>query len=141
MKLTLIKQLNGSLIPAYDSDKKYTDKLKVGEPLTGNFTKPRNPEFHKKYFALLDLSYSNSLLSESLTFEDFRGEIIMRAGYYVSYRDFKGNLQYKPKSISFSNMDEIEFGELYNNSMDVILKYVLKDNTIEEIEENLINFM
>lgn len=141
MEITLIKQLNGSFIPAFDSDKEIANKIKVGDPISGKFSKKRNYEFHKKYFALINLAYSNSILNESLTFEQFRGEITMRAGYSDSYIDFKGNLKYQPISISFAKMDDLEFEDLYSKCIDVILKYVLKGNTVEEIYDNIASFM
>lgn len=139
MEITLIKNLNGYFIPAYDSDKEIANKIKVGDPITGKFRKLRNYEFHKKYFALLNLAFSNQ--ENFKVFEDFRKEVIKRAGYYKEVVNFKGNVDYIPLSISFAKMDEIEFQNLYNKTIDVIIMYVLKDNTKQEIEEQIINFM
>lgn len=138
MELTLIKQLNGDFRPATDKDKKLCNKVKVGSPISGNFTKPRNYEFHKKYFALLNLAFEYSDINN---FEFFRKEIIKRAGYYESYINFKGIEVFEAKSISFAKMDNLEFEILFKKTIDVILKYVLKNNTEEEILENLINFI
>ena len=49
----MVKQLNGSFLPAHDSDLDLAKQIKVGEVYRFQFSKPRNYEFHKKYFALL----------------------------------------------------------------------------------------
>lgn len=139
MEITLIKNLNSFFIPAYDSDKRIADKIKVGDPITGKFRKQRNYLFHKKFFALLNLAYSN--YETQMNFDEFRKEVTKRAGYYKEVVNFKGNIEYMPISISFSKMEEIEFSELYNKCIDVIIQYVLKDNTKEEIINEVINFM
>jgi len=139
MEITLIKRLDGLFMPAFDSDKRIADKIKVGDPITGKFRKQRNYQFLKKYMALLNLAYEN--YDTEMDFNEFRAEIIKRAGYYKEVINFKGNLEYIALSISFANMDEIVFSELYNKSLDVILKYVLKGNSKEEITQNVINFM
>jgi len=138
-KITLIKNLNGLFVPAYDSDKEIAKKIKVGQAVQVSFTKPRNYEFHKKYFALLNLAFENS--DYEMSFEQFREEIIKRAGYYSTFVDFKGVIQYRAKSISFAKMDFIEFEKLYKSTISVIIKYVLQGNTEKEIEENILNFM
>ncbi len=66
----LIKNLNGLFMPAYDSDKEICNKIKVGEAVKVKFSKPRNYEFHKKYFALLNLAYSN--YETDMSFDEFR---------------------------------------------------------------------
>ena len=138
-EIHLIKTDAGYFIPAYNSDKELSDQIKTGEVIKVKYSKPRNYKFHKKYFALLDLAFQNQDRIDC--FEYFREQIIMRAGYFVEYIDFKGTVQYRPQSISFGNMDEITFNELYSKSLDVIIKYVLTGNTKEEIETQIINFM
>ena len=138
-EIHLIKTDAGYFIPAYNSDKELSDQIKTGEVIKVKYSKPRNYKFHKKYFALLNLAYDNYDTGNS--FKWFRSEIIKRAGYYEEYINFKGVKEYTAKSISFGNMDEITFNELYSKSLDVIIKYVLTGNTKEEIEKQIINFM
>jgi len=126
-------------VPAFESDKEIANKIKINQAIQVNFTKPRNYLFHKKYFALLNLAYSNS--DYDMSFEDFRIEVIKRAGFYRTVKDFKGNKVYYANSISFAKMDNLEFEKLYSKTLDVIIKYVLKENTKEEIIENIVNFM
>jgi len=85
--------------------------------------KERNYNFHKKYFALLNCAFENQ--DRYNTFEPFRAEVIMRAGYFNTHIHLSGKKSFSPKSIAFKKMDNIEFEELYSNSIDVILEHFL----------------
>lgn len=54
--LALIKTSHG-LIPATEADREVVEKLKLGQTMHGDFKKMRNPAFHRKFFALLDLAF------------------------------------------------------------------------------------
>jgi len=128
-------KINGILIPSFDEDKEKIKKLKNGTPVKIKYSIPRNYEFHKKYFALLHLAFENQEIINN--FDDFREEIIKFAGFYKKTVTLRGDVLYKAKSISFANMDDSEFNNLYFKSIDVIIKFILKGNTKEEIEEEV----
>lgn len=136
MELYLVKQLNGSLLPAYDSDYEKVKKIKQGDTVKCEVTKPRNIKFHKKFFALMNLVYQNQERYEHI--DDLREQLTIAAGYYTTTYTLEGVEQQKAKSISFAAMDELEFGELYNALLDVIIKYFHFDRI--EIEQNLAEF-
>ena len=136
MELYLVKQLNGSLLPAYDSDYEKVKKIKQGDTVKCEVTKPRNIKFHKKFFALMNLVYQNQERYEHI--DDLREQLTIAAGYYTTTYTLEGVEQQKAKSISFAAMDELEFGELYNALLDVIVKYFHFDRI--EIEQNLAEF-
>ncbi|AMO49176.1 Gifsy-2 prophage protein [Enterobacter sp. FY-07] len=57
-QLQLVKQSNGILIPATPESSDYVQsKIKLGAVLVAEFTKVRNPAFHRKFFALLNLGF------------------------------------------------------------------------------------
>ena len=124
------------LVPLYDSDYEEKRKLKVGEVYQCEVKKPRNIQFHKKFFALIRLGCENSPLN--MPQEAYRAYVTMRAGYADVYEVGKGKMAL-PKSISFSNMDEDEFSKLYFAVINVIAKDI--DITKETIESELINFL
>lgn len=102
--------------PEYRSDFDELNKLKDGIVYRWDIKQHRNYEFHKKFFALLNLTHHN--LSEPYSemwknFEHFRAVITMKSGFYETIQTDKGTI-YFPKSISFSNMDETEFQEVYD---------------------------
>ena len=136
MELYLVKTTEGNFIPAYNSDHELAQKIKPGEIVKSKITRPRNVEFHRKFYALLNLGFSNQEQIED--FESFRALIIMKAGFYKRIVSEKGEF-FLPKSISFAKMDDIEFADLYSKTLDVMLK--LLDTTKEDLEMELINFM
>ncbi|MGO2346142.1 MAG: DUF1367 family protein, partial [Providencia sp.] len=53
-----IKMSNDTLVPANPAARDFLhSKIKCGDVLYGDFKKARNPRFHRKYFALLNLGY------------------------------------------------------------------------------------
>lgn len=55
-ELSFIKT-NVGLVPHTDNDKKTFDRWKLGAVIVGNFKQIRNPKFHRKFFALLNLTF------------------------------------------------------------------------------------
>ena len=47
------------LVPLYDSDLDLKRRLKVGSTVRCRVTNPRNYRFHKKFFALVRLTFDN----------------------------------------------------------------------------------
>ncbi|PSU19939.1 hypothetical protein CTM97_18550 [Photobacterium phosphoreum] len=56
-KIALVKMQGGALVPLTDDDKHFIDKKRVGTVLECDFKTLRNPMFHRKYFALLNLGF------------------------------------------------------------------------------------
>ena len=55
-ELCFIKQ-SGGLVPHTDHDRVIFDNWKLGSVIAGNFKQVRNPEVHKRFFALLNLTF------------------------------------------------------------------------------------
>lgn len=119
----LIQKRGSILIPVYNSDAESLKdaKLKEGEVYQVKITKPRNYEFHKKYFALINLCFENQEVFKEIN--DLRSYLIMKAGYVKRIDTGTGEM-ILPKSISFANMDDIEFNKLYNKTIDVIINFL-----------------
>ena len=134
MKLFVKNTLSG-LVPLYPADLEEKKRLKLGAEYEVEIKHPRNIGFHKKFFALVNIGHQNTSLE--MPFETYRRYVIMKAGYFKVYNTGKGSY-YEPESISFANMDQIQFEEVYSRVLDIIIKDlgVSKD----EIEETLINF-
>ncbi|UKA08683.1 DUF1367 family protein [Photobacterium damselae subsp. damselae] len=56
-KIALVKTLGGALVPLTDDDKTVIEKKRVGTVIECDFKTIRNPLFHRKYFALLNLGF------------------------------------------------------------------------------------
>ena len=143
MKLNLLCTQQG-LVPMYDDDYDLKKRLKVGQSYVADVKVARNVGFHRKYWALLNAAWS--LLPERTSngfrsLEGFRSYVIVAAGFYELY--FNPRLKEfveVPRSISFEKMDEVEFGELYDRSKDVIWSIVGRYVSEEDFERCLINF-
>ena len=135
MKL-LLKNTASGLIPLYDSDIDEKRKLTIGTVYEADIKHPRNYEFLKKFFALINLGHHNTKLE--LPISVYRKIMIMRAGYFTAYQTDKG-VHYEADSISFGSKSEDEFQEVYSRVLDQIIKDI--GLTSEVIEKELINFM
>jgi len=131
-----MKRTQSGLVPCYDSDYELLKKIKFGDEVTCEIKKPRNYMFHKKLMALLNIAYQNQDRYEH--FEHLRYVYTLKAGFFEEIVTDKG-VVFKPKSISFAKMDDIEFSELYNRMIDVVIKEI--GATREMIESELLNFM
>jgi len=136
MKLYLVKQLNGTFKPAYDSDYEKAKKIKVNELYEYDFKQPRNVKFHRKFFALLNLVYNNQDVYSNI--EDLREDLTIEAGYFRLTENIKGQTVKRAKSISFASMDETGFSDLYNSVVNVVINWLKISK--EEISENIEQF-
>lgn len=175
-ELQLIKHHTGILIPATpETSEILQSKIKLGDILVAEFKRVRNPAFHRRFFALLNLGfeyweptggaissnerklvtgyakflssyggnesvlldaaeqYLEQIASRRVTngislcksFDAYRSWVIVEAGHYDSIKLPDGTLRKHPRSISFSNMDEIEFQQLYKAALDVLWCWIL----------------
>lgn len=142
--MSFFKMPNGVLCPADPQTEERLKKVKIGQVMQGDFRKVRNYEFHKKYFALLNYAFDMwqpilgpeaQGIEPEKNFDRFRQEVQILAGYYETVHSFDGRgFKLVSKSISFANMDEIEFGELFSAVIDVILQRIIPQSSREQIE-------
>lgn len=136
MKL-LVKKTNKGLLPMYDSDYEIYSKIPLGEEFEIEYKKHRNLKFHKKMFALFKMCFENQESYSDLN--DLRRDLTITAGFYTeSANVLTGEVFKHAKSISFSNMDEIEFSELYESIKTVIIQWLGITN--EQIEEEILQY-
>jgi len=98
--------------------------------------KTRNYKFHKKFYALIKVGFQNTKLD--IPFDVYRKLKIMAAGYFKAYNTGKG-IYYEADSISFANMDEDQFQEVYSRVLDKIIEEI--GITKEIIEKELLGFL
>jgi len=143
MKLNLYNTPSG-LKPCYDEDFDEKKKLKIGETYVAEIKLARNPQFHKKYFALINLAWE--YLPERQT-EGFRTKELFRKYCEVAagfcdpfYSPTRREWVEIPRSISFGSMDETEFTDLYEKVKDVIFGIIGRFVSEEEFMSNLAQF-
>jgi hypothetical protein len=132
------------LAPMYDSDLDEKKRLKIGETVLCKITKPRNYEFHKKFFALVRLTFDN--LPEWIvrdhnvySLEDMLTLIKLDLGFASLVQHGEYTLV-KEKSISFAKMDNTEFEKFYNRAVDIVLYKYLRGTEKESLLEEIYRF-
>lgn len=138
MKLLFMKSQGGILIPADNECVESMQKVKNGDTVMIEYKPKRNVMFHRKAFALLNLVLQNQNKYQNIN--DLLTEFKLKAGHYQEHISLKKGVIYIPKSISFAEMDELEFGELYNKFIDIALRDFVSMSR-EDLEKQIINFM
>lgn len=130
-------------------------RLDAGEIVTADFVFPRNPLFHRKFFALLTVGYeawepprkrkTYKGIPVLKNFERFRADVTILAGYYVQTFGLDGKMTLEPKSISFAKMGEDEFQKLYSAVADVLLAKVLSTykgrEELDDVVDRIVGFL
>jgi len=135
------------LVACDDQCREYLSKKKDGALIQGAFTSPRNPDFHRKFFSLLNYSFDCWQPSEidckygtpEKNFETFRDFVIIRAGYHTIAFTPDGSFKPVADSISFANMEQDDFEKLYSNVINTILKYILTNYTKTDLDDVVMN--
>lgn len=143
----VLMKVSNILVPHDEAAAAFIQKMKAGELTHADFKRVRNYKFHKKFFALLDFAFEQWEPSGELTYqgmpvaknkERFRKDLIILAGFYESTVNLKGDIRLEAKSISFGLMNEIEFEQLYNATVDVVLRRILTNYSKQDLD-NVIN--
>lgn len=132
---------------AYRRFREQMAALEVGECVRVGFTRPRNPKFHRKFFAMLNVgfeawdpmsqrtrsTYKGALIAKN--FEAFREDVTILAGFKEAHFDLRSNrMKVKAKSISFASMEQEEFEKVYSAVADVLLELFLKGKGYDRAE-------
>ena len=126
-----------------DEDYKKSFKLKEGDNINCETWKERNIQFLRKYFALINCTLYHlpeSIDEEFKNIDNLRKYITIASGRYKLIPSLKGDPIPEAQSISFKNMDEEEFQNLYNDTLNVIMKYFLKHIKLVDFEMDIMNF-
>jgi len=144
------------LLPADDPSRAWFAKLKIGTQIDGEFTQPRNPKFHRRFFALINtgfdywceiappLDYKGIAALPDL--ERFRKDITIMAGFFKPVANLKGEVRLEAESIAFHSMDEERFEKLYSAVIQTLLRLVFKNDAnwseprLRSIVDQLVEF-
>lgn len=138
----VLMKVSNILVPHDEAAAAFIQKMKAGELTHADFKRVRNYRFHKKYFALLDFAFEQWEPRGGLTYkgipvaknkERFRKDLIILAGFYESTVNIRSEVRLEAKSISFAQMDEIEFEALYSKTIDVVLQRILKNYSRDDL--------
>ena len=114
------------LLPAHANDEEAFESLKLSNMYKCDIRRARNPDHHRKGFALIKLIFDSQ--EKYRTIEDLLVELKLQTGWYREHIRANGELIYVPKSISFADMDQLEFEAFYETLIDVAIDtYGLKE--------------
>lgn len=161
-EINLVKLPDGGLRGMSERDQvaytRFKSRLKnaeAGEVIEIEAKLPRNSVFHRKFFALLNLGFEHWESSRkhktykgkpvTKSFDSFREEVLILAGFFEQTFTLKGDLKLEAKSIKFARMEQPEFEELYSKTIDVLLEHVFinyKDRAeVDEVIEKIMRFV
>lgn len=150
--IVLMKVPGGALVPHDEAAAAFIQKMKLGELAHSDFKRVRNYKFHKKYFALVSFAFDQWEPQGGLTYLGvpvmktmgrFRKDVAILAGFFETTVNLKGEVRLEAKSISFAQMDEVEFEALYSNTINVILTRILTGYTradLDKVVDQLLRF-
>lgn len=134
MRQLEVVYIDGKLVPLDDNH-----KLKPSKVYVVNIKPVRNPRYHRKFFKMLQVVVDNMPEAYAVRFGDvdrLRKEIMLQTGRYDTHITYNGQEMIFPQSISFADMDNVEFECLYLDALNLCAKYFLKCST-----EQLDNFV
>lgn len=147
MELFVVRHDFWSIRPATDEDAEAIAKMKYGVPYRCDLRMPRNYQFLKKFWALVNASFS--LLPSNIrdilkSEENFKQELLIFAGVTEKRWSLARNEMYEvAKSISFASMDEAEFSATYDlcvNCVFMLFERLGVSITEEQFNKYLANF-
>lgn len=149
----MVKSATGYFTPL-EAEEFY--RVKPGEVIQVDWSKPRNPAFHRKAFALFKLIYDalpestepvrvgGDLVIPMRDFDETRKWLTVKAGFYgvIGYPD--GTVRVRAKSLSYSSMPEEEFALLYNNLITLAVQYIphfIDGDQVDALVEEAMRFV
>ena len=136
------KVVNRHLDPLSEGDVENVERIKDGTDVKCVVTQPRNIRFHRKYWALVRLTFEN--LPERLTQQwNIRSEQDMHKrfkrdlGYFTSTINEYGEREVEYLSISFSAMENQDFAQFYEQCVNLVLYTYIPGMNKYDLEEEI----
>lgn len=119
----ILRKLGTSLVA---QDRNVIDdvlKIKEGSLVVCEVKRPRSVEHLRLFFALVRLIWDNCDTDRYPNEEDLRAALTISAGHRLRIELPNGEVGFAAKSISFENMDQIQFNEFYERVCDAVHKH------------------
>ena len=129
----------------YPEDYDEAKKLRNGEVYEADIRVPRNPRLHRKFFLLMETAYA--YIPEAVqreyfpSVELFRKSVLIAAGFANRFWSVKHQcFMEEAESISFANMDDARFRDVYDKCCNVVFGIIGKYIKREDFEQVLSTF-
>ena len=119
-------------------------RIKSGEYVTCEVRKPRNTKFSRKYHALIQLIYDTlpeASAAHYSTIDSFKGAIKWELGVRKVFVKPGGEIAEQPGSISFGEMDEIEFAGFYDRAVALICTRIIPGMDSESLKAEVLDLI
>jgi hypothetical protein len=110
--------------------------LAHGAVVKATISQPRNVQFHRKFFALVDLIYKNQ--SRYATREQVLLALKVATGY-CDWIEVKGQRVPVPRSISFAKCDELQFQEFASTVFEWVVTDVMPGVRKQDLQMRLMD--
>lgn len=121
---------------AWTKFRRRIETMKPGTWLRMEWSRPRNGQHHRKFFALLQLIAENSETYD--TVEKALVAVKLVSGYCDPFIDPKtGELIQLPRSVAYDAMEQDEFEQFYSAAIDGVLQHILPDITSAQADRLL----
>lgn len=131
-------------LPANDEAEKLFRKQQNGDRIEGNLHGIRSLKEHNRFFAMVRDAHSR--FDTNRSFDQFRTDLTMEAGYYEACVGFNGQAYKRPESLNYANLDAREFQDLHSKVLDVIINccgfdeetqvYFIQNYNVPHLEES-----
>lgn len=118
-----MRRVLGSLKPFDIVGMEALERIPLSETVRCEITRPRNLKHLRKFFALLNAIYPHQKVYP--TMKVFRAAVEVALGFGESHKLPGGRTIIVAASISFANMDQAEFDQLYERAVYLILNRIL----------------
>lgn len=135
MKSLWRKTISG-LKPAETQAEDVYRAIPLGSEVMLDISRPRNPAFHKKVFALFGLVHANQDFYPS--FDATRKALVAAAGYYSVIVLKNGEKMIVADSLSYASKDQTEMGKIWDDLCQVVLRDFLPTVTRQELENEIL---
>lgn len=143
--LHFAKSPTGFLVPADQPSAEYIGRMAADDGFTATVKQHNNIKFHRKLFALFKLAFDAWDPGElrykgdpvQKTFDRFRRDLTIYAGYYDTSIDLTGRLVLDARSLNFSTMEQAEREALFSDVVDVVLRRILTSYTRADLDNVL----
>jgi len=142
MKICLIKNMQGALIPASEEDADALKKYKVGATINAEVKQMRNGAFFRKWFKLAKVAYDLWVELSKMpeykgveiqpNFKKFRKDLTIMAGYSNIMVNINLEMRAEAQSLAWGSMSEDDFERLYNATINAVLSKVLSGKGVTE---------
>lgn len=115
----LVRKTPYGFEPSGEEAQKIHKAMALGAVCRVEYVKTRNYENHKRYFAFIETVFDMQEWFEDK--EQMRKWVQMKAGHYEQIIAPNGKAVFSPISIDFAKIDELQFRELFNKSITVVI--------------------